>query len=149
MTGACTKSYMEISTIQCLYWFLTCEGDKYHGQAYNCDKILLTTGSRLTFFQLRWYKICLALCLLSVQVYHPINGLLFIYQTIIFIILKIINSLTCIHNIITLKGLIEGIQRPPSKQKTTTIFLRQFLINIFTIVLKIFWKYLKQLQPIS
>lgn len=50
MTGACTKSYMEISTIQCLYWFLTCEGDKYHGQAYNCDKILLTTGSRLTFF---------------------------------------------------------------------------------------------------
>ena len=149
MTGACTKSYMEISTIQCLYWFLTCEGDKYHGQAYNCDKILLTTGSRLTFFQLRWYKICLALCLLSVQVYHPINGLLFIYQTIIFIILKIINSLTCIHNIITLKGLIEGIQRPPSKQKTTTIFLRQFLINIFTIFLKIFWKYLKQLQPIS
>ena len=44
MTGACTKSYMEISTIQCLYWFLTCEGDKYHGQAYNCDKILLTTA---------------------------------------------------------------------------------------------------------
>ena len=53
MTGACTKSYMEISTIQCLYWFLTCEGDKNHGQAYNCDKILLTNGSRLTFFQLR------------------------------------------------------------------------------------------------
>ena len=71
MTGACTKSYMEISTIQCLYWFMMCKRDKYHGQAYNCDKILLTTGSRLTFFQLRWYKICLALCLLSVQVYHP------------------------------------------------------------------------------
>jgi len=50
MTGACSKSYLEISTIQCLYWFMMCKRDKYHGQAYNCDKILLTTGSRLTFF---------------------------------------------------------------------------------------------------
>ena len=149
MTGACTKSYMEISTIQCLYWFLTCEGDKYHGKLIIVIKFCLQRGHGWPFFQLRWYKICLALCLLSVQVYHPINGLLFMYQTIIFIILKIINSLTWDHNIITLKGLIKGIQRPPSKQKTTTIFVRQFLINIFTTFLKIFWKYLKQLQPIS
>jgi len=141
MTGACTKSYMEISTIQCLYWFLTCEGDKYHGQAYNCDKILLTTGSRLTLFQLRWYKICLALCLLSVQVYHPINGLLFIYQTIIFIILKIINSLTCIHNIITLKGLYKGNSKASLKAKNyhhiCKTISHQYIHNISKDILKI------------
>lgn len=50
MTGACTKSYMEISTIQCLYWFLTCEGDKYHGKLIIVIKFCLQRGHGWPFF---------------------------------------------------------------------------------------------------